>query len=98
MKSITLCIALAAAAAGANPYFDLTPGHRWTYKNGNTTETITVLQETKTIDGVETRVVEDRESMNGRLVELTRDYDALDPAPNDLYYCGFPERKARNSG
>ena len=44
---------------GSNPYFILTPGYQLSYKNGNDTDTVTVLNETKVIDGVETRVVED---------------------------------------
>src|SRR5947209_5439104 len=73
---------------GANPYFPLTPGYHLIYKDGNTADTWTVLAETKRIDGVETRVVEDREEKNGALVELTRDYFAIDSATNDVYYFG----------
>ena len=73
---------------GANAYFNLTPGYRLEYRDGNNTDTLTVLNETKVIDGVETRVVEDRESKNGALVEVTRDYYAIDPASNDVYYFG----------
>jgi hypothetical protein len=47
-----------------------------------------LLNETKVIDGVETRVVEDREMKGGQLIELTRDYYAIDPATNDVYYFG----------
>lgn len=73
---------------GSNPYFNLTPGYRLTYQNGNNTDTLTVLNETKVIDGVETRVLEDREMKNGALVELTRDYYAIDSVTNDVYYFG----------
>jgi hypothetical protein len=73
---------------GSNPYFNLTPGYHLSYKAGNGTDTLTVLNETKVIDGVETRVVEDREMKNGKLVELTRDYYAIDSATNDIYYFG----------
>jgi hypothetical protein len=73
---------------GANPYFNLTPGYTLSYRHGKDTGTLTVLNETKTIDGVETRVVEDREWKNGQLVELTRDYFAIDSATNDVYYFG----------
>jgi hypothetical protein len=79
---------LGAAAKGSNPYFILTPGYRLSFKSGNSTDTITVLDETRWIDGVQTRVVEDREMQNGRLVELTRDYYAIDSATNDVYYFG----------
>jgi hypothetical protein len=37
---------------------------------------------------VETRAVEDRETKNGQLVELTRDYYAIDSLTNDVYYFG----------
>lgn len=73
---------------GANPYFPLTPGYQLSYAHGKDTDTLTVLNETKMIDGVVTRVVEDRELKNGRLIELTRDYYAIDAATNDVYYMG----------
>jgi len=73
---------------GTNPYFPLTPGYRLSYKHGNDTDVVTVLNETKMIDGVECRVVEDREEKSGQLVELTRDYYAIDPATHDVYYMG----------
>ena len=46
---------------GGNPYFPLTPGYRLSYKHANDADVVTVLNETKRIDGVECRVVEDRE-------------------------------------
>jgi hypothetical protein len=73
---------------GANPWFPLTPGYTLQYKHGSDSDTLTVLHETKRIDGVETRVVEDREEKKGRLVELTRDYYAIDATNNDVYYFG----------
>jgi len=73
---------------GANPYFKLTPGYVLRFAHGKDTDTLTVLKETKTIDGVECRVVEDRELKNGKLLELTRDYYAIDAATNDVYYMG----------
>jgi hypothetical protein len=73
---------------GSNAYFNLTPGRRLEYKDGTNTDTLTVLNETKLIDGVETRIVEDREMKSGTLVELTRDYYAVDSVTNDVYYFG----------
>ncbi len=73
---------------GANPYFPLTPGYKLSYRHGKETDTLTVLTETKLIDGVETRIVEDREEKNGQLIELTRDYFAIDSVTNDVYYFG----------
>lgn len=75
-------------STGSNPYFNLPPGYRLIYKNGNDADTTTVLSVTKRIDGVETRAVEDRETKNGQLVELTLDYYAVDPATQDVYYFG----------
>ena len=49
---------------------------------------MTVLPETKTIDGVECRVVLDREEKNGKPVEITRDYYAIDRTTGDVYYFG----------
>jgi hypothetical protein len=51
-------------------------GYQLVYKQGSTIDTLTVLNETVTIDGVETRVVEDREMKGSQLIELTRDYYA----------------------
>lgn len=76
------------ASAGTNPYFILTPGYQLVYEKGREKVTVTVLDETKFVDGVETRAVEDRETKNGQLVELTRDYYAIDAATRDVYYFG----------
>jgi hypothetical protein len=73
---------------GSNPYFKLTPGYRLFYKNGDETDALTVLQETKFIDGVEVRIVEDRETNKGATIEVTRDYYAIDSVTNDVYYFG----------
>lgn len=73
---------------GSNPYFPLSPGYRLSYAHGKDTDTLTVLPETKIIDGVETSIVEDRESKNGQLIELTHDYYAIDSVTNDVFYFG----------
>src|SRR5678815_155946 len=74
---------------GSNPYFNLTPGYQLSFRHEKETDVITVLNEVKRIDGVDTRVVEDREyDGNGKLVELTRDYYAIDSSTNDVYYFG----------
>jgi hypothetical protein len=48
---------------------------------------VTVLDETLTVDGVETRVVEERETKNGQLVEVSRNFLAISSS-NDVYYFG----------
>jgi Concanavalin A-like lectin/glucanases superfamily len=50
--------------------------------------TITVLNETKMVDGVETRVVEERETKGGKLKEVSRNYFAISKRTNDVFYFG----------
>jgi hypothetical protein len=74
--------------AGRNTYFILEPGYRLTFENGKDTLTVTVLDETKMVDGVKTRVVEERETEGGKLAEVSRNYFAIDKITNDVYYFG----------
>src|SRR4051812_3607962 len=79
-------------STGKNTYFNLTPGYRCVYegeedgKKGHLE--ITVRDKTEQVDGVETRIVEERESMDGQLVEVSRNFFAVDNATNDVYYFG----------
>jgi hypothetical protein len=73
---------------GSNAYFILEPGYKLHFVSGSTRMTMTVLQETKLVDGVQTRVVEDREEKNGKPTEITRDYYAIDKVTGDVYYFG----------
>src|SRR4051812_31889498 len=71
-------------STGKNTYFNLTPGYGCVYegeedgKKGHLE--ITVLDKTEQVDGVETRIVEERESMDGQLVEVSRNFFAVDNA------------------
>ncbi len=76
------------ADSGENPYFLLTPGYRLTYRDGRDTLTITVLGDTKVVDGVRTRVVEERETKGGRLAEVSRNFFAIDRKTKDVHYFG----------
>jgi hypothetical protein len=73
---------------GRNPFFVLEPGFQQTYTGGDGRLVITVLDQTELVDGVTTRVVEERESRGGALVELSRNFYAIDPASQDVYYFG----------
>jgi hypothetical protein len=73
---------------GRNTYLVLEPGYRLHLRAGQETLTITVLDETKVIDGVRTRVVEERETRGGKLTEVSRNYLAVDKITNDVYYFG----------
>jgi hypothetical protein len=76
------------ADAGRNPYFILEPGYRLTFEHGKDTLIITVLGETKVVDGVKTRIVEEKETSGGQLAEISRNYFAIDSTTKDLYYFG----------
>ena len=73
---------------GRNPYFILEPGYQLVLEGGQERLTITVLDETKTIDGVETRVVEERETKDGKLTEVSRNYIAISKRTNCVYCFG----------
>lgn len=76
------------SSTGRNPYFILEPGYRMVLEKGRERLTITVLNETRKIDGVETRIVEERETKNDRPVEISRNYFAISKRTNDVYYFG----------
>ena len=76
------------ADKGSNTYMILKPGYKLILTDGKDTLTITVLDETKTVDGVRTRVVEERETKDGKLDEVSRNYFAIDKATGDIYYFG----------
>jgi len=77
---------------GINDYCILKPGRVMVFEgkeNGkNAVLTITVLKETKMVDGFETRVVEEKETQNGRLIEVSRNYFGIDKRNKDIYYFG----------
>lgn len=73
---------------GANDYFRLEPGVFLALEKGKERLVITVLDETRFVDGVETRVVEERESKGGRLVEISRNFFAFNAADRGVYYFG----------
>jgi hypothetical protein len=64
------------SSTGRNAYFILEPGYRL------------VLEETKTIDSVETRVVEERETKDGEPVEVSRNFFAISKRTGNVYYFG----------
>jgi len=73
---------------GRNPYFILEPGYRLVLEGGPERLVVTVLNETKVIDNVETRIVEERETKNGNPVEVSRNYFAISKRTNDVFYFG----------
>ncbi len=79
-------------SAGSNPYFILQPGYRLVFeeedKKGGEKLIITVLDETKKVGNVETRVVEEREFEGGELKEISLNYFAISKKTNGVFYFG----------
>jgi len=82
---------------GSHPYFPLWPGYSLVLEGeedddeGETVEIqaiLTVLPETELVDGIRTRVFEERESEDGELVEVSRNFVALCRQTGDLWYFG----------
>jgi hypothetical protein len=75
-------------SSGRNDYFILEPGFQLLLQGGDTRLQITVLDETRMVAGVTTRVVEEREWKNGKLYEVSRNYFALCEQTKDVFYFG----------
>jgi hypothetical protein len=83
-----------SSATVTNPYFPLTPNRVYTYSgeqdaDGETETVVTqtfVTTNTRNILGVQARVVQDTEWVNGQLVEDTFDWFAQDTAGNVWYF------------
>ncbi|NIP26294.1 hypothetical protein GWN28_04800 [candidate division KSB1 bacterium] len=73
---------------GQNEYFILEPGFQLVLQSSNEIVAITVLNETKMVNGVTTRVVEEREWKNGELIEVSRNFFAIDEKTKDIFYFG----------
>lgn len=73
---------------GRNPYFILEPGYTLLLEGGDLQVIITFLSATRMVDGVETRVVEERETKGGELIEVSRNYFAISKRTNDVFYFG----------
>ncbi len=76
------------STTGRNAYFVLVPGHQLVLEHGSTKMQITVLDETQVINGVTTRVVEEREWDKGQLHELSRNYYAICEQTKDVLHFG----------
>jgi hypothetical protein len=80
------------ATTGENPYLILRPGHRLTLEGREGGKlvrlVVTVLDETRLVGGIDTRVVEERESEDGALVEVSRNFMAIHRSTHDIYYLG----------
>lgn len=75
-------------STGRNPYFVLEVGYSLTLEHGAERLVISVLPATRVVDGVETRVIEERETNAGALVEVSRNFYAISRRTNSVFYFG----------
>jgi hypothetical protein len=84
-----------------NPYWPMTPGSRWVYREKADGEVqrveVTVTDQTRTIMGIEARVVHDKVTLepDGSLVEDTYDWYAQDDKGN-IWYLGEDTKEYEN--
>jgi len=80
------------ATTGKNPFFILEPGYFQILEGKEDGKDVRlesrVLSETKKVDGVECRVVEEKAFENGKLKEVARDYYAISTKTAAVYYFG----------
>ena len=80
------------ATTGRNDFFILEPGYQLIFEGTDNDKparlVITVLDETRKVDGVDTRIIEERETLDGKPVEISRNFFAIDKTKNDVYYFG----------
>jgi hypothetical protein len=80
------------SSTGGNLFFRLDPGLQLVLQgeeDGAALEVVvSVLDETETVNGLETRVVEERESEDGELVEVSRNFFAACVQTGSVFYFG----------
>lgn len=75
-------------STGRNPYFILEPRYQLILEGKGERLVISVTDQTRIVDGVETRMVEERETEDGELIEVSRNYFAISKKTNAVYYFG----------
>jgi hypothetical protein len=83
-----------------NPYFPIVPGSRWIFRETDAEGAkrkvvVTVTNDTKTIIGIETRVVHDIVTEDGQVTEDTYDWYAQD-SEGSLWYMGENTKEYEN--
>lgn len=73
---------------GRNRFFALEPGWVLRLAGGGAELRITVKDETRLIDGIVCRAVEEYETEGGQLVEVSNNYFAISRRTNSVYYFG----------
>jgi hypothetical protein len=76
------------SSTGRNQYFILEPGYQIVLEGPAGKVEITVLDEIKIINGITTRVLEEREWTRGELSEISRNFFSIDTKTKDVFYFG----------
>lgn len=82
------------SSTGSNTYFILQPGYQTVFEgideDIDTKLTTTVLNETKVVDDIDTRIVEERavNAKTGDVFEVSRNYFAICKETNSVFYFG----------
>jgi len=80
------------STTGRNSFFILEPGYQLVLQGneeGNSVRlVITVLNQTKKVGKIETRIVEENESENGKTIEISRNYFAICQQTGSVFYFG----------
>jgi hypothetical protein len=80
------------SSTGRNPFFILEPNYQLVLGGEDAGDaaqlTITVLNETREVNGTQTRVIEERESVGGDLVEISRNFFAICEETSSVFYFG----------
>lgn len=80
------------STTGRNMFFVLEPGYRLVLKGIDEKDTvelvITVLDETKKVGNIETRIVEENELVNGETEEISRNFFAFCKQTGSIFYFG----------
>src|ERR671923_1733772 len=90
------------SSTGRNPFFIVEPNYRLVLAGEEEGEevvlTITVLNQTRHVNGTETRVVEERETARDELVEVSRNFFAICEETNSVFYFGEEVDEYENGG
>jgi hypothetical protein len=80
------------SSTGRNDFFVLEPGYQQIFEGregkGAMRLVITVTNETRKIGNVETRIVEEKETRDGEIIEISRNFFAICGSSNDVFYFG----------
>jgi hypothetical protein len=80
------------APSGANSYFILKPGYQLIFEGKEDKKDHqlidTVLNETKIVNGTKVGILEEKESEEGKVIEISKNYLAVCRPTNDIFYFG----------